>query len=89
MASASSSGGGLFGWAEDSSGERADDAGGATVSEKKNKRSREDVMEFHTVIGLVWDDEEQMYFVNTWKDGTEKPKSMKEVTHYAYTTNIG
>ena len=28
------------------------------------------------------------YFVNTWKDGTEKPKSMKEVTHYAYTTNI-
>ena len=57
-------------------------------SEKKNKRSREDVMEFHTVLGLVWDDEEQTYFVNTWKDGTEKPKSMKEVTHYAYTTNI-
>ena len=45
-------------------------------------------MEFHTVLGLVWDDEEQTYFVNTWKDGTEKPKSMKEVTHYAYTTNI-
>ena len=36
-------------------------------SEKKNKRSREDVMEFHTVLGVVWDDEEQMYFVNTWK----------------------
>ena len=34
------------------------------------------------------DDEEQTYFVNTWKDGAEKPKSMKEVKHYAYTTNI-
>ena len=51
-------------------------------------RSGEDVMEFHTVLGLVWDDEEQKYFVNTLKDGTEKLESMKEVTHYAYTTNI-
>ena len=46
-------------------------------SEKKNERSREDVMEFHTVLGLVWDEEEQTYFVYTGQDGTEKPKSMK------------
>ena len=55
------------------------------------------MMEFHTVFGLVWDDEEQMYALRQhyytnleeWaRDGAEKPKSMtKEVTHYAHATN--
>ena len=50
---------------------------GARIRFSETKR-RQSVFEVHTILGLIWDDELDEYFVLLWMDGDEEPKRLKD-----------
>ena len=44
--------------------------------------------EVHTILGMIWDDTLQEYFVLLWQEGEEEPKSLKDCDVNAYLGDV-
>ena len=49
---------------------------------------RQIVFEVHTILGMIWDDELDEYFVLLWMDGDEEPKRLKDCQSNAYLNDV-
>ena len=60
---------------------------GARIRFSETKR-RQIVFEVHTILGMIWDDELDEYFVLLWMDGDEEPKRLKDCQSNAYLNDV-
>ena len=60
---------------------------GTRIRFSETKR-RQIVFEVHTILGLIWDDELDEYFVLLWMDGDEEPKRLKDCQSNAYLNDV-
>jgi len=61
--------------------------GGAMIRFSATKR-RQIVLEVHTVLGMIWDDEVDECFVLLWIKGDEEPKILKDYQSNAYLNDV-
>ncbi len=51
-------------------------------------RGRKTWFEVHTILGMIWDDALQEYFVLLWQEGEEEPKNLKDCDVNAYLGDV-
>lgn len=51
-------------------------------------KRRQIVLEVHTVLGMIWDDEVDECFVLLWIKGDEEPKILKDYQSNAYLNDV-